>query len=171
MKIAVFGSAFNPPTNSHLNIIKELSANFDKVLVVPCYSHNFGKKMIDFDDRLNMASLLINGLSPNIEISDIERRLFNDTISTTYSLLCALRVIYPTDELIFACGKDNADIENWKRFSNYKLIDKEFGKYIVSDQGLVRSTLVRESFKNNQSIDAYTKIEIVNYLKNNNISF
>ena len=170
MKIAVFGSAFNPPTNSHLKIIEGLQKEFDKVLVVPCYSHNFGKKMIPYEHRLNMARLLVSSLD-GVEVSDIESKIFKNETSKTYLLLCALKSLDPTNEYVFVCGEDNADESNWKRFYKYEAIDKEFGKYVIESQGNVRSTLLRERLKNNESISGMTKDEVIDYISGNRIIF
>jgi len=171
MKIAVFGSAFNPPTNSHLKIIEHLVENFDKVLVVPCFSHNFGKKMINFKDRLNMAKLLVSHLDKNIEVSDIEQEIFKNEVSRTYLLLKTLKENNPNHDYVFVCGEDNASIENWKRFYNYKLIDEEFGKYIIPDLGTVRSTFIRQQLKIGETIDGLTRPEVIDYIRDNHLVF
>lgn len=170
MKIAVFGSAFNPPTNSHLKIIEELREEFDKILVVPCYSHNFGKKMIPYEHRLNMAKLLVSSLE-GVEVSDIESKIFQNETSKTYLLLCALKSLDPNNEYVFVCGEDNAADDNWKRFYKYEAIDSEFGKYVIKSQGEIRSTLLREKLKNNESISGMTKAEVIDYISGNHIIF
>lgn len=171
MKIAVFGSAFNPPTYSHLKIIEHLTGLFDKVLVVPCYSHNFGKKMIAYEDRLAMARLLVSHLNSKVEISEIEARLFKEEVSRTYTLLKALKKESPDDDFIFVCGEDNGSPENWAKFYKYDLIDKEFSKYVMPDQGMTRSTLVREKLARGESVEIHTKKEIVDYIEHHRIIF
>jgi nicotinate-nucleotide adenylyltransferase len=171
MKIAVFGSAFNPPTYSHLKIIEHLTGLFDKVLVVPCYSHNFGKKMIAFQDRVAMARLLVNHITDKVEVSEIEANIFKTEISKTYLLLKALQRNAPDDVFVFVCGEDNGSPENWVKFYKYDLIDKEFSKYVMPDQGMTRSTLVREKLSRGESVIAHTKKEIVEYIEKNNIIF
>ncbi|MEF1220429.1 nicotinate-nicotinamide nucleotide adenylyltransferase, partial [Photobacterium damselae] len=47
-QIAIFGSAFNPPTLGHLSVLERLS-QFDKVLVLPSYAHAWGKVMLDYE--------------------------------------------------------------------------------------------------------------------------
>lgn len=171
MKIAVFGSAFNPPTYSHLKIIEHLTGLFDKVLVVPCYSHNFGKKMIAFEDRVAMARLLVSHVTDKVEVSEIESNIFQTEISKTYLLLKALQSNSPDDVFVFVCGEDNGSPENWVKFYKYDLIDKEFSKYVMPDQGMTRSTLVREKLARGESVIAHTKKEIVEYIEKNNIIF
>lgn len=172
MKIAVFGSAFNPPSYSHLKIIEKLSLIFDKVLVVPCYSHNFGKGMIGFDHRFKMANLLVENLSGNIEVTDIEKHLFENETSKTYLLLKRLKADNKENDYVFVCGYDNASAENWIRFFNHDLIDKEFGKYII-EAGLfnIRSTTIRNKLKNNTSIDGLTSPSVIQYIAENSIVF
>lgn len=171
MKIAVFGSAFNPPTYSHLQIIESLMDKFDKVLVVPCFSHNFGKKMVSYDDRVKMAELLINHINRNVELSRIEEEIFQDRISRTYDLLKTLKERNPTDDFIFICGEDNGLGDAWKKFYNYELIDKEFGKLVVPDLGMVRSTILRQRLKNAEPAEDLTKKEIIDYIHDNHIDF
>jgi len=171
MKIAVFGSAFNPPTYSHLKIIEHLTGLFDKVLVVPCYSHNFGKKMIAYKDRIAMARLLVSHTNDKVEVSDIEADIFKTEVSRTYILLKALQQQSPEDSFIFVCGDDNGSPENWVKFYKHDLIDKEFGKYVMPDQGMTRSTLVRQKLARGDSVEEHTKKEIIEYIKNNNIIF
>ncbi|MDF4536048.1 nicotinate-nicotinamide nucleotide adenylyltransferase, partial [Vibrio parahaemolyticus] len=49
-KIAVFGSAFNPPTLGHKSIIDSLG-HFDLILLVPSIAHAWGKTMLDYELR------------------------------------------------------------------------------------------------------------------------
>lgn len=172
MKIAVFGSAFNPPSYSHLKIIEKLSLIFDKVLVVPCYSHNFGKDMILFADRLEMAKILVSDLSGNIEVTNIEKDLFSSETSKTYKLLKRLKDDNKDNDYVFVCGYDNANEENWTKFYKYDLIDKEFDKYVIED-GLfnIRSTEIRNNLKNGISIVGMTTPKIIKYIKDSSILF
>lgn len=171
MKVAVFGSAFNPPTYSHMKIIEMLLDDFDKILVVPCYSHNFGKKMIDFEHRVEMARLLISHMGNKVELSTIEKDIFKTEVSRTYILLKKLKENNPEHDFVFVCGEDNAKEDNWKKFYNYDLIDKEFGKHVMPDLGIVRSTMIRNKLSNGESAIGLTKDEILNYISVNNIIF
>lgn len=172
MKVAVFGSAFNPPTYSHMKIIELIMDKFDQVLVIPCYSHNFGKKMLPFEDRLEMAKLLINHLPKKVIISDIEKDLFKDSISRTYPLLKKLKEKNPENDYVFVCGFDNAEESNWEKFYNYELIDKEFGKYVIYENvGDTRSTMIRNKLVKGEDISGLTKPEIIKYINDNQIKF
>lgn len=172
MKVAVFGSAFNPPSYSHMKIIEILTEIFEEVLVVPCYSHNFGKAMISFDHRIKMAELLISNIKGNVRITDIEKELFKDETSKTYNLLKRLKNDNPDNDYVFVCGFDNANPENWSKFYKYDLIDKEFGKYIIPDSiGNIRSTKIRNNLKNGLSIEGMTTPDIIKYINDKSIIF
>lgn len=169
MKIAVFGSAFNPPTNSHLKIIRQLTESFDKVLVVPCYSHNFGKKMISYHYRVEMARLLVEDLGDRVEVSTIEEEIFQNETSRTYLLLKELKRRDPINSYVFVCGIDN--LEKWEQFYEYEAIDREFGKHVVECQGEVRSTLVRSLLNEKKSVIGMTKEKIIDYILTHSIQF
>ena len=52
--LAVFGSAFNPPSLGHRSVLERLS-QFDKVLLLPNYQHAWGKVMLDYDARCDLV--------------------------------------------------------------------------------------------------------------------
>ncbi len=51
-KIAIFGSAFNPPSLGHKSVIESLS-HFDLVLLEPSIAHAWGKNMLDYQFGAN----------------------------------------------------------------------------------------------------------------------
>ena len=57
-KIAVFGSAFNPPSLGHKSVIDSLS-HFDLVLLVPSISHAWGKQMLSYEIRCELIDAFI----------------------------------------------------------------------------------------------------------------
>ena len=92
-KIAIFGSAFNPPSLGHKSVIDSL-AHFDKILLVPSIAHAWGKEMLDFDTRCQLVNAFISDLSlDQVELSLIEKSLFTPGESvTTYAVLSELRM-------------------------------------------------------------------------------
>lgn len=72
-KIAIFGGSFDPVHNAHVELIKNLSERFDKVIVVPSYESPFkiGVKKASPEDRLTMLRLAVSGLDKVI-VSDYE---------------------------------------------------------------------------------------------------
>ena len=58
MRIAVMGSAFNPPTLGHVDVIEQALANADRVWLVPSFRHAWGKEMAPYLDRCAMSQRL-----------------------------------------------------------------------------------------------------------------
>jgi len=77
-RVGVFGGSFDPPHCGHMLLAAyALSvAPIDAVLVVPAFSHPFGKRMAPFEDRLAMARAAFSTLDPaRVVISGIESEL------------------------------------------------------------------------------------------------
>ncbi len=71
-KIAVFGSAFNPPSLGHKSVIESLS-HFDLILLVPSISHAWGKQMLSYEIRCELIDAFIHDLqSDKIQRSIVE---------------------------------------------------------------------------------------------------
>ena len=68
MKIAVFGSAFNPPTRGHEDAIRYVLdevGDVEKILLVPSYHHAFAKQMADYDTRIELLKAFVNDIDDN----------------------------------------------------------------------------------------------------------
>lgn len=91
-KIGVFGGAFNPVHNGHINLalhyLNELE--LDKILFIPTASppHKSDDDFAPKEDRINMLSLAISSFD-KFEISDIEFKLTGK--SYTYLTLSELK--------------------------------------------------------------------------------
>lgn len=107
MKIALYGGAFNPVHNEHINIV--LSAvnelGLDKVFIIPtCVSpHKKGVLCARGKDRLNMCRLAFSSV-PQAEVSDCE--LKRGGVSYSYVTCRQFKKQYPKDELYFIIGAD-----------------------------------------------------------------
>jgi len=84
MKIAILGGSFNPIHKGHIKNAEEVLkyAKVDRVLLMPCYKHAFGKKILPFEQRMEMTKLAVeeNG-NPRLIASDYEKQ-----IKSTYSV-------------------------------------------------------------------------------------
>lgn len=163
--IAIFGSAFNPPTLGHKSVIESLT-HFDKVLLVPSYAHAWGKEMADFDVRCQMVDGFISDIAQsNVELCRIEENLYRPEESvTTYALLNALEETYPDAELTFVIGPDN--FFNFSKFYCSQEITKRWSVMACPERIPVRSTLIREKLAQNESISALTTRSVNNFLRN-----
>ena len=116
--IAVFGGSFNPPHLAHqMACLAVLETEpVDRILMVPCYRHAFGKELAPFDDRVEMcraAAALFGGL---VEVSTIESEL-GEGESRTYHTLAALGALHPEASLRLVVGADVLhDKESWYRW-------------------------------------------------------
>ncbi len=148
-KIAVLGSAFNPPHMGHADVVEQALALFDCVILVPSFAHAFGKKMAPFTLRLAMIESLKQhvGWDARVVVSDIEQEIAArkdpDTPIYTFDVLEAIEVIKPHSELTFAVGPDNAAAATWAKFYKSEEIDLRWGRWIAKEQKPIRSTAIR----------------------------
>ena len=143
-KIAFLGGSFNPPHIAHKSIIEYLLKNFDydKILLVPSYytKHKIYNSIDSYEDRLNMLNLsldVIKKTNDNIEVSNIEKALYdiNKDFTYTYNVLKLLEEKNKKDnnscEYYIIIGFDSIiNIETWY---NYKELIDEY-KFIIFDR-------------------------------------
>ena len=105
IKIGVFGGAFNPIHNGHINMVKEAFADLklQKMLIIPtCVSpHKSNKGLIAFEDRAKMCELAFAKEIEDgkFEISDIEKRMGGT--SYTINTIRELKRHYPDDAVFY----------------------------------------------------------------------
>ncbi|OEF27601.1 nicotinate-nicotinamide nucleotide adenylyltransferase [Vibrio rumoiensis] len=153
--IAIFGSAFNPPSLGHKSVLDSLS-HFDQILLVPSIAHAWGKDMLPFDIRCQMVEkFLIDVDLPNAKLSRIEEILYTpgDNV-TTFSVLNNLQELYPEDGLTFVIGPDN-----FAKFSSFYKADAIMHQWSVlacPETLPIRSTSIRQRCLNGESIEDLT---------------
>nr|WP_158163029.1 nicotinate-nicotinamide nucleotide adenylyltransferase [Vibrio mimicus] len=154
-KIAVFGSAFNPPTLGHKSIIDSLG-HFDLILLVPSISHAWGKTMLDYEQRNQLVDQFIQDIgSSKVQRSDVEEALYTPENSvTTYAVLTRLQALYPEDELTFVIGPDN--LLNFAKFYKADEILQRWTVMACPERLPIRSTAIRDSLQNGQPITGMT---------------
>lgn len=99
LKIGIFGGAFNPVHNGHLNLAKHYldELGLDKILFIPTNipPHKSNEDFAGRKDRFNMLRLAIKPYD-KFEVSDIEFK--RDGKSYTYDTLLELKKIYKNAE-------------------------------------------------------------------------
>lgn len=162
-KIAIFGSAFNPPSLGHKSVIQSLS-HFDKVLLVPSISHAWGKSMLDYSIRCQLVDMFIDDLAQNnVERSDIEEHLYQPNSSvTTFAVLEALEQRYPDAELTFVLGPDN--LFSFEKFYNAQQIVERWSLLACPEKVKVRSTTIRYSLSQGLNVDHLTTVSVAKHL-------
>ena len=74
MKQAFWGGSFNPPHAGHqlaCLVLLELE-DYDRVWLVPCRTHAFGKDLAPFEHRLQMCRLVAEPFGERVVVSDVE---------------------------------------------------------------------------------------------------
>ncbi|MGR5062817.1 nicotinate-nicotinamide nucleotide adenylyltransferase [Photobacterium sp. DNB22_13_2] len=164
--IAIFGSAFNPPSLGHKSVIERLT-HFDKVILLPSYSHAWGKQMLDYDARCKLVEAFIEDLSQdNIELSTLERDMaVGDEAITTFAVLETLEGIYPGSNLTFVVGPDN--FLNFGKFYKSDEIIQRWQVLACPETVKVRSTQIREHIINSCEISHLTTGNVAKMLYDN----
>ncbi len=152
LKIGVLGSAFDPPTRGHLDVMQQVAGQVDRLLLVPSAAHAFAKQMTPFLQRVAMLERLLADieLSVPVTICTLEQQLLACTPEHpvyTYDLLDALAQQYrerdEAVELVFVRGPDNAAPETWSRFYRAAEIEQRWQLFTASERLAVRSSSVR----------------------------
>lgn len=179
-KIAVIGSAFNPPHLGHKDIIEQIYQDFDEILLVPSFRHAFGKEMVPFQHRLYMASMLAQSFHSEsflsfktnaaVITSSIERDIGSETDQPvyTYDVLNELEARYLNagiqSELVFIVGPDNATRATWNKFYRGEEIIERWNLQPVSERIPVHSTLIRNLIAEYHRPDFLFESRFKNYM-------
>lgn len=150
-KIAIFGSAFNPPSLGHKSVVESL-AHFDRVLLLPSIAHAWGKQMLDYAARCELVDAFIEDLNmSNIERSTIEETLYSaDSSVTTFAVLEALEQQFPDSQLTFVIGPDN--LLNFAKFYKSDQILSRWSVLCCPEKVQVRSTDIRKALQAKEDI-------------------
>ncbi|MBD3250446.1 MAG: nicotinate (nicotinamide) nucleotide adenylyltransferase [Candidatus Pacebacteria bacterium] len=130
MKVTLFGGAFDPPHQGHLQVVQTILKRglADEVWFVPTYRHSFDKKMSPVDQRLKMLELVLVPQT-KIETCEIERK----GESITYQTLQQLRQLYPEHQFSWLIGSDN--LSSFSLWHDYQKMLQEFEFYVYPRAG------------------------------------
>jgi nicotinate-nucleotide adenylyltransferase len=116
LRLALFGGAFDPVHNAHLQIAKEAlrQKKLDGVLFVPAANPPHKRLQTSYEDRYRMVELAVQN-EPGLVASRLEADASPSfSIDTIERLKTQLK---PDDRLFFLIGADAfADIQTWKRW-------------------------------------------------------
>lgn len=195
MKIGVFGGAFNPIHNGHLNLADYYlnSLKLDKIIFIPTSipPHKTAEYLVSAEDRINMLKLAISD-NEKYDYSDIEFK--RDGKSYTYDTLCQLKEIYSDADFYLIIGSDQFFyFQNWYRADDilnmvtvvtaarekdeYNSLLSFKNQYdnmkntIVSncDVVVVSSSEIRDNIKNGRDITSLVPQKVFTYIKDNNL--
>lgn len=131
VKTGIFGGAFNPPHNGHVNLALEAARQLKlrRLMIIPTFeSPHKSTKLAPFDDRMAMCRSafpekldLGNGIVCDIEISDIERQMGG--VSYTINTIRELRDREPHSRFYLLIGGDM--LFSFDKWFKYESILKE----------------------------------------------
>ena len=139
--LAVLGGSFDPPHIGHVLIPTYLLTRglAARVLVVPCWSHPFAKRMSPFHERMVWTRLAMAVHGAMVEVSDIEMRLAQrrpeDAPSYSYEMLRAVAAEHPEHSVRLVVGSDIVAEGGMKRWANYERLVAEFRPIVVPRMG------------------------------------
>lgn len=141
-KVAVFGGSFDPVTNAHLQIIRELSRKFSRVVVLPCYISPFKQEgcSASGEDRVKMLRKVTADLE-NVKVSKWEIK--REKVSYSADAVRHYREKYDGAQIYFVIGSDCvAGLPDWKD-ADYLAANATF--YVVRRAGYTLSKTVKEN--------------------------
>ncbi|MDE6727725.1 MAG: nicotinate (nicotinamide) nucleotide adenylyltransferase [Oscillospiraceae bacterium] len=130
IKTGIFGGAFNPPHNGHVNLVKEAieQLNLRRLLVIPTFeSPHKATKLLPFEQRAEMCRIAFEPLNGTgkcncrIEISDIEREMGG--ISYTINTIRELAKRFPDERFYLLIGGDM--LFSFREWYKYESVLKE----------------------------------------------
>lgn len=126
IKTGIFGGAFNPVHNGHVNLAKEAieQLKLRELLIIPTFEPpHKSTKLLPFDVRAEMCKRAFEGISDKcgVTVSDIEREMGG--VSYTINTIRALSGQYPDRQLFLLIGGDM--LFSFKQWYRYESILKE----------------------------------------------
>lgn len=131
VKTGIFGGAFNPPHNGHVNLAVEAAKQLKlrRLIIIPTFeSPHKSTKLAPFKQRMEMCESafpksidLGNGIVCNVEVSDIEQHLGG--LSYTIHTIRELKKKEPNSRFYLLIGGDM--LYSFDKWFKYESILKE----------------------------------------------
>ncbi len=130
--VALFGGSFNPPHICHAlaSLWVLQTQDVDEVWWVPTFQHAFDKRLVDFEQRLEMCEHSIADLS-RTRLCPIERDLGGE--SRTIDTVRALRQRHPETRFWLVIGTDI--LEEFTEWKDWRTLLDEVPLIIVGRRG------------------------------------
>jgi nicotinate-nucleotide adenylyltransferase len=185
MKIGLFGGSFNPIHNAHLEIINKILDKkiVDKIWIIPCNKHAFGKNLEKNWHRVNMINLAIKN-NPKIKLDRTE--LNSNSKSYTIKTLKKLKKKY-NHEFFLIVGSDILiEIKKWydsksllketkfiiikrRDYSLKEIKGLKIYKTLIKKLSNISSSIIRKNILENKSIKKMVLKKVENYIIKNNL--
>lgn len=167
LKVGFFGGSFNPPTNVHINLGKELITEgvLDKVIFVPVGDYYQKQDLIPAIHRYNMLKIACK----EFESLDVENIacIHQDKLFATDTFELIYKKYDKDSEIYFIMGSDNFEkMPSWK---NYEEIKDKYQYIVLNRTEDISSTDIRKKIKRGEKISDYMNPEILEYIKENKL--
>jgi len=167
-RIGFFGGCFNPLTVAHILLIKQViqQENLAKVYFVPMGDWYPKKDLISLEHRKRMLELAFEK-EEKLAILDMANQMQKTYAIDTFQ---KIEKQFPNVQRFFIMGTDNYEkLNTWKNHEELKAY-----KYILLNRNRentkdMSSTLIRKKIKNNEDISNLVPIQIIKYIKENNL--
>ena len=125
IKTGIFGGAFNPVHNGHVNLAREAAAQLKlrRLMIIPTFEPPHKEnKLLPFDDRAEMCRMAFSDISETcpkcaVEVSDIERRMGG--VSYTINTLRELKREFPKEQFFLLIGGDSLfSFDKWFKYES-----------------------------------------------------
>lgn len=190
MRIGIFGGAFNPVHNGHLNLAETFfeDLRLDKLLLIPTAKppHKSDEGLLSGEDRVNMLRLAVENKPYEISTIEFERK----DKSYTYDTLIELKRLYPDSEFFLIIGADQfIHFDKWYRYADIlgmvtlctsareneeekQLIIKSAQRlgikdsFYMSSRAVIRvsSSEIREKIKNGSDVSSLLPKKVFDYI-------
>lgn len=168
-RIGFFGGCFNPVTNAHISLIKDIikSEKLDKVYFVPMGDLYSKKDLAPLFNRIDMLKIAFEN-EENLDILDISNKDKKMYAIDTFKIIDKK---FPDVDRFFIMGTDNYDnIKSWKNsddlIKNYNYIILDRTKGYTKD---ISATLVRDKIKKNECIEKLIPKRVIEYINEKNL--
>lgn len=194
IKTGIFGGAFNPVHNGHINLAREAveQLKLRKLMIIPTYdSPHKDTELVSYVHRAEMCRMAFAGISDKceVEISDIEQRMGG--ISYTINTLRELKRMFPERQFFLLIGGDM--LYTFREWFKYESLLKEckvcavarggdsftdmlefateLGRVKVLPTGIVdvSSTEIRERTSRGENISELVPESVARYISENNL--
>ena len=164
MRIAVMGSAFNPPTLGHVDVIEQALANADRVWLVPSFRHAWGKEMAPYLDRCAMSQRLSKDFGDQrLQLMAVEHLIADDRPIYSIDLMAWLQQrLTGGQQLLLVLGPDNAGA--FGKFHRAAELQASWPLLLAEERRPIRSTQLRQRLAQGAAIDDLTTASVAAYL-------
>ena len=185
MKIYVFGGSFDPPHRAHIEIVKHVISDCEKLYIFPAKKspNKVEQTVATSDQRLQMCNLSFQAISSKIEVSDFE--LNSPLPSYTINTVDWILEQFQDCEVSIIIGEDQASqLDSWYEFellkekvnficfsrNRFDLKSQICLEYIQNFNHDISSTELRMGFPHNlEELKLKIHPEVIDYIQLNKL--